>query len=225
MEDAIVDILHADMVLVGVSLLNQPATRDAFAHAIGTDVSITEVGMGQSTTGDAPTPLQTTVSIPRDRISITQDPSKTVIRRDYPSREHLDEDIGQLAKVAETAIRQSDWAIQTKSAHGYNMSCTFNLGLPSPAVHYIQDRLLQPKFVGQLFGATARLIFVDNDGRRLTFDVQPRPNNDLTSRLLYVALNIHFQESKMPSPDRILNSLTDLRSEITDFMTQLHKAP
>ena len=222
MEDAIVDILHADMVLVGVSLLNQQSDRDAFAKRIGAEVTTTELGIGPQVPSEVATPLQTTVNIARDRISITQAPGRTTIRRDYPSHMHLEEDLKRLTDAAITAIRHSDWKNQQKRAHGYNMSCTFDMGLSHPAVHYIGQQLFQNVFEDRFLGGTARLLFSHEDGSQVTFDLQPRPNNDLQSRILYAGINVHIEGSRMPKPEEISSSLLKLWSQTLSFMEQLH---
>ena len=222
MEETIVDILHADMVLVGVSLLNQQSDRDAFAREIGAELTTTEIGIGPPPQGDMSAPLQTTVEIARDRISIAQVQSRTTIRRDYPSQMELDDDLERLADVAIKAIRHSERQNQQKRAHGYNMACTFDLGLEYPAVRYIGQQLFSNTFEDTLVGGTARLVFLQEDGSQVTFDVQPRPNNDLQSRTLFVALNVHCRGDRMPKPEQVRTSLKELKPQIMTFMAQLN---
>ena len=218
MEDKLVDILHADIVLLGVSLLRQEDQRNEFAQEIEAEVVTLEVGQGLP--GAGMPPIQTTISIERDRTTISVVPGRTIIRRDYPSHLHVEEDLGRLAHIITTAIRHTDWSGQQVIGLGYNMSCVFNPNLTEPAVQYIGRKFVRPHFASGLAGASVRLHIIDN-GRQLTFDVQPRPDNDVQARNVYVGLNMHSTSTSFPKPDDIITALLDLKALIVNFMAKV----
>ncbi len=222
-QDGLIDILHADIVLVGVSLLQNEDEREKFTRNIdGAEVITMEVG--QTLPGDVQIPHQTTIKIERDRITITLSQGRTIIRRDYPSRLRLEEDLEHLSGVIVSAIRHSEWASQPLTGFGYNMSCVFNPGLEEPAVSYIRRMLFRTMLDGELLGGTARLYALDRQDRRLTFDIQPRPAEDLRTRHLYVGLNMHSVSNRMPKPESILPSLLELKNRIVRFMSNLSES-
>lgn len=227
MEESLIDMLYADMTLVGISLLDHQQVRDTFANDIRADITTEELGIGSPVPSiDALSPMQTRVEVPRDRISITQtrEPRRTIIRRDYPTRLSWKEDIGRLADVAVKAIRHSKTQIRDQQlrAHGYNLACTFDIEPTSTAVQYIADHLFSKTFDIGFIGGSARLLFNHPDGSRSTFMIQPRPDNDVSSRVLYISLNVHHQGGRMPSPDQIRESLSSLKSQTIGFMEKLN---
>ena len=217
MDSLIADILSVDVVLVGVSLLRQQEEFETFTSEVGSeDISVEPIGI------IPPNMAGVSITLNRDRISLSVLPDRTSIVKEYPSLSNLDEDLDRLAEVTVCAIRNTDTSAQQLRAYGYNMQLVFDLGVEEPASLYIGKRLFGNWFNGELVGGTGQLIFSDGESR-WSFNIQPRPNNDMTTKKLYLALNLHIAEESMPHKDKIRSSLGEMREKAVDFMTQLHE--
>ena len=117
------DVLKAEMVLVGLGLLSSPQEYEAFRSQAKTDVFIS----GQTMTIEALTNVAEagrTISLNRDRIVLDLSPSRSSIRREYPSKGDLE----RLAEVAALAIEQSSQGRENLRAFGYNIELIYDQG-------------------------------------------------------------------------------------------------
>ena len=220
MEDAIADILRMDVVLVGFSLLGQDSEREAFAQRVDTDVDIAELAQGPP--GSPPTPpSQTAVRLQRDRISVVSGQGRTVAVREFPSISNLRGDTDRLAQIVRYAVESSDTRRQQVTAFGFNMQIVFAPGVASPAGRYIAERLTGPVFEWETVNGSVRLTFEINE-RLWTFDLQPRPRDDLRSQRLYLSVNLHVAENRVPEDNEISDSLVDLREKAVSFLSQFN---
>ena len=68
-------------------------------------------------------------------------------------------------------------------------------------------------------GGAGRLVFRDAAGRH-TFSIEPRFGDETTSRV-FLSLNLHKEEKKLPSEGELWTSLNDLWTEAEAFMNRL----
>ena len=220
MENHIVDIISVDLVLVGVSLINQSKELDAFIDQVEAESISTTVGISPDVSGALPAP-PTTHELLRDRIKLTTSPDRTTILKEFPSLIHLEEDLRRLTDVVLCAIRNTDLTEQQLRAYGYNMQLVFDPGIEESASSYIGRCLFGGQFNWQLLGGAGQLFFSD-EGRRWAFGIQPRPSNDMNTKRIYLSVNLHFEEKQIPQSSQIISSLEELKGKALDFMTQLH---
>lgn len=219
MEDAIADILRMDVVLVGLSLLGQEREREVFAQRVNTDVAIAELAQGPP--GGIQTPTQTAVTLQRDRIAVVTSQDRTAIIREYPSISNLPGDTSRLAQIVRYALDVSETREQQIAAFGFNMQIVFAPGLEESAGRYIAERCSAETFDWEPINGSTRLTFLI-DGQNWTFELQPRPRDDSQSRRLYLAVNLHVGEHRIPEDDEISTSLVDLRDKAINFLNQFH---
>ena len=216
------DVLSADLVLVGVNLINSPGELDLFRQSIDEEVQ-PGLGLAADLASGLTAPGRT-FTLPRDRIVLNVSPGRSSIAKEYPSTGDRQEDLARLAQVAACAINSSNLEGQAPLAFGYNMSLVFDPGLQDPAIVFLGQRLFGNQFPNEegweLVGGTGKLIFSDGD-HQWTITLQPRPDDDFTSKRVFAALNLHIAEARMPQQDEILGSLIYVWDQAERFMARL----
>lgn len=212
------EIVKTNLVLVGIRLLNGPEEIESFKRAIGTDVQLAGVGMGVNIqTGVAEPGL--TLTLNRDRITLDLSAPRSMINRDYPSRE----DLPRLAEVARQAINSTSIGEQQLRAFGFNIDLVFDQDPETPAFTYISRRLFDVDVLGsegwQFIGGSGKLIFLDGE-RRWTITLEPRFNDESESRI-FSSVNLHRAEQTLPTEDEIRNSLQRMWDEVHNFVHRL----
>ena len=212
------EVIKANLVLVGLRLLGAPEQIESFKRAIGTDVQSSGVGMGVNMqTGVAEPGLALTLS--RDRITLDLSASRSMIYRDYPSRE----DLPRLAEVVGHAIRSTLIVEQQLRAFGFNIELIFDQQSSDTAFEYLAKRLFDVGALGnegwQFSGGAGRLVFSDG-ARRWTISLEPRFNDETESRV-FLSVNLHRAEQVLPSEDETRDSLEATWDEVHKFVHRL----
>lgn len=218
------DIVSANLVLVGIRLLDTPAEFEKFAEALDTDLQA-ELGISANVAGGMPEPTRK-VTLSRDRITLTMSPSRTSLDKEYPARENPTGDFARLAEVAQCAIASTVLESNRPVAFGYNLDAVFDQDSGQPALHYLGNRLFGPYSPGKagwsLMGGTGQLILADSRNRQWTISAKPRANDERERRVV-LGLNLHIREQRLPTAAEIQTSLGEVWQEANDFMEQLDR--
>ena len=208
------NILQANMVFVGISLVNKPNELTAFRESVGTEVTSVEAGMGTEV-------INRTHTLNRDRIKVTGTPDRSAIAREYPA----ESDLARLAQVAGMAIVNTDLEGQKLQAFGFNIELVYEPPARERAIRYLLDRLFMPNLLRdgglRLVGGSGRLFF-EKDGRNWQAVLEPRLNDEKTTRI-FVSLNLHRPETDLSllTEAEIEGSLKSLWVEAHNLVDQL----
>lgn len=217
------DIVSANLVLVGIRLLDTPPEFEKFAEALDTDLQV-ELGISANA-GGMPEPTRK-ITLNRDRITLTMFPSRTSLDKEYPSRENPTGDFARLAEVAQCAIASSVLESERPPAFGYNLEAVFDQDTGQPALHYLGNRLFGSYSPGKagwsLIGGTGQLILADSRNRQWTISTRPRANDEREHRVA-LGLNLHIRDQPLPTAEEIQTSLVEVWHEANDFMEQLDR--
>lgn len=213
------DVLSANLVLLGVELLNEPRAVERFRSELAPDLRL-EVGMVVDSTTGIPAPSRG-LTLGRDRIRLTLHTSRSTIAREYP------DDLGltRLAQTAARAIELTGLEGRVPQAFGYNIELVFDQDSGQPALQYIGSRLFAALPIDEpgrdFIGGTGQLIYADADGQR-TITVQPR-FNDPTTSMVFLSLNLHKQERRFPGEGEIQATLREIQQEAQAFADRLEQ--
>lgn len=211
------DVLNANLVLVGVELLNDQGKFEQFRNEFAPDLRFEGGLITNGLTGV--TEQSRTLILSRDRIQFTLHASRSTINREYPEETGL----AKLARSAALAINFTDVAVGSLQAFGYNMELVFDQDSMQSARQYIGSRLFNRLPVANpgwdCVGGTGRMIFSDG-ADQWTISAEPRYGDDRTSRL-FLSVNLHKHEQRFPSEDEILTSLEKIQCETLAFMSFL----
>ena len=211
------DVVSANLVLVGVGLLNQPDEVERFRSALGVDLRV-EVGLVTNIPSGQTEPSRT-LTLNRERIALDLSSWRSSIAREYPD----ESDLARLAQVAALAIEKTDLPEQTPQAFGYNIEMVFDQNSGQPAIQYIGERLFGQQLTSRtgwtLFGGTGQAIFTSDAGR-WTITLRPQIGDTATTRVL-LALNLHKDEQRFPDANEIRASLEKAWDEAVSFMNRL----
>ena len=211
------DVVSANLVLVGVGLLNEPGEVEQFRNAIDRDMRM-EFGLVANVPSGVTEP-SLTLTLNRERIALNLSSSRSTITKEYPEQDDLD----LLARVASKAIECTALDGQAPVAFGYNIELIFNQDSGQPALHYIGERLFGRQPLGKvgwnLIGGTGQLIFTDGI-RQWKINVGSRPGDAATPRVV-LTVNLHEDKRRFPTESEIKASLKEAWNEATEFMTRL----
>ena len=218
MSVTIQDVLKANVVLVGVGLLNYPDEVERFRSAVDTDVSVTGSGFILDAQSSIAQPGRT-LNLNRDRIVLELSQVRSSIEREYPS----EEDLGRLAEVARHAISATELEGTSPRAFGYNIELIYDQDSGQSAFSYLAERLFTDNLFldlgWQLSGGTGKLMF-DMDGKRCNVTVEPR-FNDVAATKVFFSLNLHHDEQRIPNGDEIKDSLREIWDQAHIFANHL----
>lgn len=211
------DVLSANLVLLGVDLLNVPDEVEQFRQELDVDIRF-EAGLATDMQSGMTEPSRT-LTLDRDRIALNLHSSRSSIGRQLPEKG----DLSRLAKVASLAIDHSSSIANGVQAFGYNFEMVFEQDSGYSAIRYLGDRLFTGNALGEeswgLFGGTGRLIF-DNATERRMLAIEPRYGSDATTRV-FLNFNLHKNEARTPSEEEIKDSLERAWLEACAFMERL----
>ena len=213
------EVVKANLVLVGFHLLSSQQAVESFKSQAGTEVVSAGIGFVADMNSGLTAPGQSLV-LNRDRITLETSSSRSAVIRDYPERENL----SRFAEIAGLAISNStDSSDVAPSAFGYNVEMVYDQDSGAPAFYYLASRLFKHSLPGVggglLVGGTGQLIF-DENGRRWQVNVEPRFKDGATSRL-FLSLNMHRNEQRLPEEDEIEASLDETWNKAWEFATRL----
>lgn len=216
----LLDVLKANLVLVGLNLLPTETETEAFRRAVGVEV----VERPALNSGADPIPVTTSrlLALDRERTFLDLSPARDVVVRNYPEST---EDFERIAEIATLAIEKTDVReVGETVLHGYNFDMVFSQDSDLPAPAYLASRLfgtLLPQRMGwTLEGGIASLVFRDTNGRQWTFSPQPRAFDPSWTRL-FLGLNLQVEAQPLPSRDEILQVLLDCREQAIRLMSTL----
>ena len=223
MAATIVDVLSADLTLVGIGLLNSPEEFNIFRNEVNAEV---QVGLGLSVNvSPGVAEPNRTFSLDRDRIVVNVSSGRTSITKEYPALEERSTDLSRLSFVAWRAIASTNVEDNKPIAFGYNLALVVDPQLDETAIKYLGDRLFGDrtpiKDGWSLVGGTGRLIFADGS-REWTFTTEPRPSEDHASKRVFLAVNLHIPETRWPEQNEILNSFEKVWDTAIHFINKLH---
>ncbi len=216
----ILDVVKIDVVLVGYRLLRTLEEVNDFRLAIETDVQIAGAGLVTNAPLGVTEPTYTLV-LNRDRIALEISSLRSTISRDYPSRE----DIARLADVAGQAISSTSDSDYTPRAFGFNIELVFDQDDGISAFRYIGDRLFNIDIWNdgwQISGGSGRMIFVDSNEKRWTVAIEPRFNDENSSRV-FLSLNLHQDKQCVPAQEEMEDSLREIWDQAHKFVRWLDK--
>lgn len=218
---AIRDVLKVNVVLVGVSLLDSAEEIKKFSESVSADVEASAIGSAFGLPPLHPD-LGRRLAVPRERVTLYIASGRTVIEREYPN----EDDMARLADIAGHAIQCTTTQPKQPTAFGYNIELVFNQTSKTPAFQYLGDRLFCQQNWGiggwNLIGGAGRLIFNSPEGR-WAIQVEPRHNDETTSQV-FVNLNLHKAELRLPSLDELRQSLKNVWNGVSDFVTHFDES-
>ena len=206
-----------NLVLVGLDLIATHDETEQFTKSADLDLRIDLGHAINIASGETEQSRKLTSEL--DRIVLEISPSRTTITRQYPSRN----DLARLSQVIATAISCTNLQCRTPRAFGYNIEMTFEQDSGETALAYLGNRLFRSQPPGNpdwhFVGATARSVFEDVSGQ-WTIAAEPRAN-DSTEARVFLNLNFHKTESRLPGEDEINDSLNRIWDEGLAFMNRL----
>ena len=205
------DVLESSFVLLGMRVLSTPAERAAFINRCDTEVT-SETGIGIAAAGTSGTQENVHIlKLNRDRISLEISPARCTIKREYPSKI----DLQRLAEICYLSIANSDSNDSTPDAFGYNIILLYTPTSGVPASAYLGERIFARALMqddeiellpsSEIVGGMGQVTF-DIQGTRWNLTVEPR-FKDLNTTTIYLNLNYHFSEKRLPGHDEISESL------------------
>ena len=217
MNSLVQDVLNASMVFMDVELMNKPDARSKLAEAANGEVIGVDLGLSL-TLGGAPEPSRRFV-LQRERISLEVTPGRSSVAMEYSPR-----DFTQIAEIVTSAIENTEFEGQQLSAYGYNMMLVIDPNLGTSAVEHLGKYLFASTKFGregwERAGGLGILYFSDGD-RRWTFNVEPRPRDDVESNKLFMSMNLHLTRTVMPAEGAIVDTFTEMLDEAVRFTEQL----
>ena len=211
------DVLKVNIVIVGVNILTSPKEFEAFSREVGTEVTEERVEIGNELT-PVVSVVRRNLSLKRDRIIIGCLPDKTIVEREFPSKDSLN----RLAEVAGKALQISSEG-GTPRAFGYNLELIYDHDVGVSAFHYIGERLFREGTFSpegwELAGGAGRLLF-NSDAGRWTIQIEPRFNDENASRV-FLNLNFHKEEGRLPNKEEMLSTFHQVWEQSHNFAHRL----
>ena len=222
MGSSLEDILRADMVFVGLSLVDSSDAFERFKASLNNVDIQAEIGRVANVSG----PMSDISELPdtaykftliRDRITLEILPSvRATIAKEYLSITEGLNDLERLARVIACAIDSTDLDVGALYTFGYNMRLAFAPDLTQPAAYHLGNNLFGSQPLGRegwsLDGGMGTLIFQDGV-RRWTVNIEPRPRDDYSSKKLYVHLNLQLHDSELPAYENIVSAFDEMKTE------------
>ena len=221
------DVLKANLVFLGLQLLDKPEALDAFRGLVGTDVTITASGLVLGAPTNAVTTGQT-LALPRDRITLESSPVRSVIAKDYPSMEEVtrNRDLDRFAEVAHYAVTNTHLDVDERRDLGYNIELVYEQDTGLSAFRYLAERLFRSAPITrtewQLIGGSAKLHFQGNQ-ELWNVTIEPRFQDHTTNRI-FLSLNLHRSLQSLPNQHEIKASLNEAWNQAVGFVMQLDEA-
>lgn len=211
MSTEIQDVLKACLILVGVDLLNTPESINSFRTSIDSEISL-RIVPGTPSNGRM-------ITLPKHRISLSLESGRSILEREYPSHT----DLAMLASVAHKAVYHTNLEGHDLRAFGFNIELVYHQDSGLPAAKYLSNRIFRNDFPGSdswnLHGGSAKITF-SNEARYWNVTIEPRFNDPETSRV-FLALNLHRPDQRLPEEREIRDSLEETWDEAMKFVKHL----
>ena len=211
------DVLKVNVVFVGIGLLDEPANLERFRDSVGSEV-VPEGVMFEPHPGGAPMQGQI-LRLAKDRIFLESSPLRTLVNRDYPTKDEL----ARLAEIAGGAIANTNLGTRKPRAFGFNVELVYDQASENSALGYLAHRIFSPNVSGtqgwELMGGAGKLIFKEN-AHRWTVRIEPRLNEETTTKV-FLALNFHVNEERLPGETEILDFLVKAWEQAHNFIERI----
>ncbi len=218
---SIEEVLSADIVLIGIGLLNTPEAFSSFRESVGAEVQ-SQIGLVANIPGSPETSNR--YALQRDRIFLEVSSQRSVIAQEYPPVEESTWSFTRISDIADRAIASTPMGDQHLRTFGYNMELVIGPEFPEPTLGYLGHHLFVPlPFDGdgwERIGGMGSLVYFDGT-RRWTFLLEPRPRDDGDSRKLYMRINLHHPGPDVPSREDISRSFGEMASQGLRFIDAL----
>ncbi len=219
------EVLGADLILIGVDLLDSQQTLDHFRSLTDPDLQV-EAGLTTEMPSGITNPSRT-VSLSRERMVLFLSSSRSSITKEYPSKQELE----RLSEVAAHAINCSDLGGKKPQAFGYNISLVYEQNSGESALQYIGNRLFRSQSLTRehwgFTGGTGTLSFnsKSSEGETLDWTVHVRPRStDRTSNRVFLGMNLHNNSQRMPNEAEISSTLRNIWREANEFINRLDQS-
>lgn len=220
MAAAVLEVLKANLMLVGVGLLTEQEEFESFVREVAVDVSVA-IGLSPNNPTGMPEPLRKIV-LNRDRIEIETSLSWTSVSRDYPE----ERDLERLSAIAGLAIAKTYPQDRPSQPFGFNIELVYRQDSGEPAHTYLADRLFAESLADldqwELVGGSGRLVFQSDDAV-WTIQLEPRANDETATRVS-LRLNMHKDSRPLPDQDEILKSLREAWKAAYYFVSLLDES-
>lgn len=205
------DILKANLVLVGLRVLETEEEVQTFHLGAGTEVATRPVLAPDSTL---------VLALERERITVETSNQRTVIQQDYPDVA----DLGRLAQIATLAFGSKTETPQNPPVvHGYNMDAVFRQGSGLESFTYIGQQLFDPtlptRMGWELGGGIGNLTFMESAGRKWSFRVEPRAFDMQAG--VFLSVNLEAKAQSLPNQEDIERAFRDCWEQTDRFATVL----
>ena len=215
------EIINVSLVLLGQGLLTDDAQMREFQESVDVDIRL-EGGMATNVVTGQTHPSRT-LHLDRDRISLNLAGPRSMLIKDFPVLNLLDDELDSFAEVAEKVISISKLYGSTRCDFGYNADMVFHQNSEETALGYLGKRLLADELFDQtgreLIGGTSRVIIRDEFGQ-WTYNFEPRAG-DIQGKRVFVGTNLHQAEQLLPDKDIISSSLCKVVDSVKDLMCRL----
>ena len=169
------EVLKADLVLVGVQLLQSATEIQKFRDSVGGTVS---VGSGMATDAATGAALAITgVALQRERIIVSCLSERTLVVKEFPSLDDPRSDWSRFAQVVTCAIEATDDVNKNPRSFGYNFGFVFDMVSEESAPNFLSRRTLTDRPAREPSMGIDRWRRFDDVWRRFqTLDLQPSPS-------------------------------------------------
>ena len=222
------DVLSANMVFAGLSLLGNEVQRIEFINRAGGDVVI-------DTISDLSIPAPFSAERPREskelrmmldkgQVAIIVNQNRTTIERRYPERD----DLSRLADIIDMVRECCQPVSPTLTAVGVNIVWLYHRSSDKqPSGAFLAENIFASRWGNlnglPLVGEAARLRYVSGN-TSWTFRVEPRAL-DVTGRRVYLSLNQHQDRSALPKKGETWQLLQEAWNKMSDFGELIQTKP
>ncbi len=212
------DVLNANVVLLGIGLLNTPKELEDFQNSINAEVR-SAAGAVVLGLQDVSLEAGRKFDLPRERVSLESSSARTTIQREYPAKA----DLKRLSDIVCCALKHTDTQGQSPQAFGYNIELVYNQTSGQSAIQYLGQRLFDRVALVngdmELAGGLGQIL-LDSPTGRWTVRVEPRFGEESATRV-FMAVNYHRQEHRIPDVDEISRDLQEIWEKANSFATRL----
>lgn len=216
------EIINVSLVLLEHDLLGDNDQMRKFQQAVDVDVRLEGSMAANVVTGQ--THPSRILHLDRDRISLNLSGPRSMIIKEFPGLNSLDDELRRFAEVAQQAFSLSGLS-SPRCDIGYNADMVFDQDTEATALGFLGKRFLDYDMLSEpgreLIGGTCRMIVRDESGQ-WTYNFEPRAG-DIQGRRVFVGTNLH--QTQQPLPDRctISKSIGKVVDSVKDLMCRLDK--
>ena len=214
------EVLKFNLVLVGIKLLEGEREFRRFQSAVGKEVSrpggdLTIEIAGSALPGIAggalPIPnLSQNLRIGSEQVSIDLALDRTTFTREYPALE----DIDRFVEIIVAAVQSSSTVGRSVRAFGYNLEAVVGLSPPETAAQFMTEHVVAGHSLSasgyEINNASVGMSCIRN-GKLWNIKIEPRQDNP---NALFMALNFHHTENRIPSKRDIVEALNEIWNQI-----------